>query len=195
MPLPLFRKHRKKQNSPTVLKKTNSNSKTNLRTGIRGKYRSETEELRLKNEILSLSDNHTDHEIMLKLGLPNSTFYRYKSKLYEDAKELWKQQYKESQQYRILHTINGINLALRTQKEIIQDKEVEPKTRLEACKNLVELEIEFLKLIGDMNENKTLAPELDPRPTTFPTIPDPNNPGKWLTDPAWIEDNIRKMTK
>jgi len=38
----------------------------------------------------------------------------------------------------------------------------------------------------------TLIP-FDPRPTTYPTIPDPDNPGKWMTDPAWIEENMRKM--
>jgi hypothetical protein len=36
-----------------------------------------------------------------------------------------------------------------------------------------------------------------PRPTTFPTITDPNDPDpdKWITDPAWIQENIKKMRK
>jgi len=40
---------------------------------------------------------------------------------------------------------------------------------------------------------KDAEPEPKPRPTTYPTIPDPNNPGRWLTDPAWIEENFKKM--
>lgn len=191
MPLTLFSKHKHKK----VLQSP-SKSNSNLRPQTRGNKRSQTEEIKLKEKISVLSDNHSDHEIMSILSMPRSTYYHYKQKLYEEAREIWAQTYKESQSYRILHIINAINLALRVQKEIVLSEKESAKDRLEACDKLVELEMHFLKLISDMNEDK--APAIvtpDPRPTTYPTIPDPNNPGKWLTDPAWIESNIRNMKK
>jgi hypothetical protein len=197
MPLPLFKhkrkhKHKNKAHSPT--NPTNNNLVLNPRP--RGNKRPEIEELKLKNEILNLSDNHTDFEIQKILKLPNSTYYRYKQKIFEDAREIWKLQYEESQSYRILHTINAINLALRVQKEIVLNNKNSAKDRLDAADKFVELEMNFLKLISDMNENENKQPTpSEPRPTTYPTIPDPNNPGKWLTDPAWIESNIRNLKR
>jgi hypothetical protein len=169
MPLPLFPKHKK--NPPTL-----SHTKTNLRAGTRGNYRSETEEIRLKNEIFTLSDNHTDQEIMSILKIPNSTYYRYKQKLYEEAREIWRQTYKESQEYRIIHTINSINLALRIHKEIVLDHKNAAKDRLEACEKFVELELHFLKLISDMNDDSDKTPRPTERPTerTSPPYVDPD---------------------
>jgi hypothetical protein len=147
MPLPLFSKHKIKKKLPQT--PTNSN----LSKSARGNKRSEAEELRLKNDIYSLSDNHTDYEIMDILKIPNSTYYRYKEKLYEEAKEIWSQTYRESHESRILHTISAIHLSIRVNKEIATDKDIEPKIRLEAAEALVETEMKFLQLLHDINEN------------------------------------------
>jgi RNA processing factor Prp31 len=193
MPLSLFpTKHKHKQK----LLQTPSKSKSNLKPQTRGNRRSETEEIRLKNEIFSLSDNHTDYEIMEILKMPNSTYYSYKQKLYQEAREIWRHTYKESQEYRIMHTINSINLALRINKEIGLDQKQSAKDRLEASEKMVETELAFLKLLRDINENKQPTPTptpTPPRPTTYPTIVDPNDPDRFITDPAWIEENMKKL--
>jgi len=127
------------------------------------------------------------------LKINNQTFYRLKGELYQEAREIWRQTYKESQVYRIIHTINSINLALRTNKEIILDKTQSAKDRLEACDKLVELEMNFLKLVSEINDDDTTErPTLSPAPT-YPTITDPSNPEKLICDPKWIEDNARKV--
>lgn len=33
----------------------------------------------------------------------------------------------------------------------------------------------------------------EPRPTTYPTIRNPNDPNKWICDPAWIEENMKRV--
>jgi len=175
---------------------SHTKTKTNLRAGIRGNYRSETEEIRLKNEIFSLSDNHTDYEIMSILKMPNSTYYRYKQKLYEEAREIWRHTYKDSETYRAVHTMNSINLALRTHKEIILDKTQSAKDRMEACGNLVDAEMNYLHLLSEINDDNDTTPVSvpTPRPVDFPTVLDPNT-GKWITDPDWIRSNAERVMK
>lgn len=77
---------------------------------------------------------------------------------------------------------------------------LETDTVIRAISELHKIEISIVslwKLLPDNGENYSTGTkgitQPEPRPTTYPTIADPNNPGKWITDPAWIEDNIRKM--
>lgn len=57
----------------------------------------------------------------------------------------------------------------------------------------------FLRLLkeihGDNNDNKISTSRPEPRPTTYPTIVDPNDPDKWITDPEWIQENIRNLKR
>jgi hypothetical protein len=193
-------KKRKKNNS--VTNPTNRNLNLNPRT--RGNRRSETEELRLKNEILNLSNSRTDLEIMDILKMPITTYYRYKSNLYQEQREVWQQTYREGIELRIIHTINSLHLALRINEEIILDKKQSAKDRMEAGDKLVELQMKYLDLISDMNEsdNNTAVPEpesrLGPKPTDYPTIIDPNNPNnpnRWITDPEWIRESGLKVMR
>ena len=98
----------------------------------RGNKRSKDEQIRIMNDIFSLSANHYDYEIMETLKIPNETYYRYKSIMYKEAKKIWKQICKESLEYRALHTINSINLALKVDQEIATDPNQPAKDRLEA---------------------------------------------------------------
>lgn len=74
-------------------------------------------------------------------------------------------------------------------------------TVIRAISELHKIEISIFSLwkhipdlpIDDKDTAITAAFTPQPRPTTYPTIPDPNNPGRWLTDPAWIEENFKKM--
>lgn len=187
MPLPLFSKHKNKKK----LTQTHTS-----RTRPRGNKRSKENILRIKSDIYSLLDNHTDYQIMDILQMNNQTFYRLKGELYNEAKKIWSQTYKESQELRALHVIDSLNLALKISKEIALSDKTPSKDRLEALNFMIESEHGFLKLIKELANDKIPAPTVgapEPRPTTFPTIPDGN--GKWITDPAWIESNIRNMKK
>ena len=67
-----------------------------LEGGIRGKKRSKINQLKIMSEIKKLLSDNNDYEIMRMLGIPNSTYYRYKSQIYQQDKELWNQIIKES---------------------------------------------------------------------------------------------------
>ena len=47
-------------------------------------------------EIKELLSDKDDDEIMKMLGIPNATYYRYKSQIYQEDRELWNQIAKES---------------------------------------------------------------------------------------------------
>ncbi len=77
-------------------------------------------------------------------------------------------------------------------------------TVIRAISELHKIEISIFNLwrqipdlpIGKNQINSTATTQVaEPRPTTYPTIVDPNDPNKWICDPAWIEENMKKMTE
>ena len=66
-----------------------------IKQGIRGNKRCKIDQLRIKNEIEKLLSDKDDYDIMKILNIPNSTYYRYKSQIYQEDKELWNQIAKE----------------------------------------------------------------------------------------------------
>lgn len=67
-----------------------------LEEGIRGNKRSKIDQLRIMIEIKKLLSDRDDYEIMKTLGIPNSTYYKYKSQIYQEDRQLWNQIAKES---------------------------------------------------------------------------------------------------
>jgi hypothetical protein len=65
----------------------------NLKVGKRGDRNTRQDRVRIMTDIVSLAHKHDDFEIMNVLGIPNSTYYRYKQKIYEQSKKLiaWNQ--------------------------------------------------------------------------------------------------------
>ena len=118
-------------------------------THTRGNKRPKDEQIRIMNDIFSLSANHNDYEIMDTLKIPNQTYYRIKSKMYREARRVWQQVCKESLEYRALHMINSINLALKVNQEIAIDPNQPAKERLEAAQLLVDQQINLIKLLGE----------------------------------------------
>jgi len=186
----------KSENPPTVSHRSTSTdaSNTNLRAGTRGDYRSRDQELRIKNDVFSLLDSHTDYEIMDILKIPNSTYYRYKKMLNDEAAEIWAQQFKEGIELRILHTINSINLALRINKEIALDTNQSAKDRIESAHDMVETEINFIKMLRDVRDKQ------ESQTAQLPEEEKPDYPyivkdGKYFADPKWIKENEKKVMK
>lgn len=126
-------------NKNLTLTHTKPNTKmdiNSLRTRPRGNRRSEAAELRIQKDIFDLSANHNDLEIMALLKIPNQTYYRIKSKMYEEAKELWQQTIQESIEYRALHLLNSLNFA-KINQEIALDTKQPAKDRIEASINVL----------------------------------------------------------
>jgi hypothetical protein len=165
------------------MKKRKSLTQTHTKHS-RGNKRSETDTLRIKSDIISLSENHTDQEIMDILKINNETYYRYKSIINREAKEIWTQQFKEGVELRILHTVNSINLSLKINKEIATNTNNSAKDRLDAAERLVETEMGLLELLRSLRDDNNVQQQEQTK-RDYPTIT--------VTDPAWIQENIKKM--
>lgn len=92
-------------------------------------------------EIKKLISDKDDYEIMKTLGIPNSTYYRYKSQMYQQDRELWNQIAKESLESRALKTMRALQLCIKVNTEIATNKELDPKTRIEASVKVVDANI------------------------------------------------------
>jgi ACT domain-containing protein len=92
-------------------------------------------------EIKKLISDKDDYEIMKTLGIPNSTYYRYKSQIYQQDRELWNQIAKESLESRALKTMRALQLCIKVNTEIATNKELDPKTRIEASVKVVDANI------------------------------------------------------
>ena len=113
------------------------------------------------NDIFSLSANHNDYEIMDTLKIPNQTYYRIKTKMYREARRIWQQVCKESLEYRALHMINSINLALKVNQEIAIDPNQPAKERLRSSTQLiVNQQINLIRLLKEGPEFIKEQPEM-----------------------------------
>lgn len=120
-----------------------------LQEGVRGNRRSKDEELRIISDIQKLLPDKDDYEIMDLLALPNSTYYRYKSKIYREARKIWKRVTKESLEYRALMIKKALEVSIRVNEQIALDPKQLAKDRIEASQILVEAEEDMFLLFRD----------------------------------------------
>jgi hypothetical protein len=121
----------------------------NLKPGKRGDRTARQDRVRTMTDIVSLSSKHDDFEIMNILGLPNSTYYRYKQKIYEQSKKLWEQVCTESLEYRALLVRKYLDMSIKVYEEIALDPNQKAEDRVGAAVHMVDAQIEFLKLIKE----------------------------------------------
>jgi len=112
-----------------------------IEQGIRGKKRSKINQLRIMTEIKELLSDKDDYEIMKMLGIPNATYYRYKSQIYQEDRELWNQIAKESLESRAVKIMKSLELCIAVNTEIATDKQLDPKERIAASIKLVDANI------------------------------------------------------
>jgi ACT domain-containing protein len=112
-----------------------------LEEGIRGNKRSKIDQLRIMIEIKKLLSDRDDYQIMKTLGIPNSTYYRYKSQIYQEDRQLWNQIAKESLESRALKIMKSLELCIAVNMEIATDKEQDARARIEASIKVVDANI------------------------------------------------------
>lgn len=120
-----------------------------LQQGVRGNKRSKEEEVRIMSDIQKLLPNKNDDEIMDILGLPNSTYYRYKTKVYKEAKKIWKKVCQESLEHRALLIKKTLDLCIRINEEIAKDPNQPAKDRIQASQFMVDAQAEMLELLRE----------------------------------------------
>src|SRR6266498_5319118 len=115
----------------------------------RGDKRSKEDELRIMTDIQDLMPKHTDVEIMSTLHLPTSTYYRYKSRIYKEAKKLWNQICIESLEYRALELKKSLELSVKVNEEIATDPNQSAQDRMEAAELMANAQLNILKLLKE----------------------------------------------
>jgi hypothetical protein len=115
--------------------------------GVRGNKRRKEDQLKLINQIRKLLPIKMDYEIMKILGIPNSTFYRYKSSIYKEDKELWSKIMIEPLESRMLTIMRSLEDSSRIFRQIMLDDKAKPMDRIRASKRMVNAQYNILKLL------------------------------------------------
>jgi ACT domain-containing protein len=115
--------------------------------GVRGNKRRKEDQFKLMNEVRKLLPIKNDYEIMKILGIPNSTFYRYKSIIYKDEKELWSKIIIEPLESRALKIYQMLEESYRINRNIASNEKAKPIDRIKASKGMVNAQYNILKLL------------------------------------------------
>ena len=118
-----------------------------LPEGVRGNKRSKEDQFKLMKEIRRLLPIKNDYEIMKILGIPNSTFYRYKSIIYKEDKELWSKVIIEPLESRALRIYETLEESFRISKKIADNENNKPMDRIRASKKMVNAQYNILHLL------------------------------------------------
>jgi ACT domain-containing protein len=115
--------------------------------GVRGNKRRKEDQFKLMKEIRKLLSIKNDYEIMKILGIPNSTFYRYKSIIYKEDKELWSKVIIEPLESRALKIYEILEECYRINRNIASNEKSKPMDRIKASKRMVNAQYNILKLL------------------------------------------------
>jgi hypothetical protein len=118
-----------------------------LPEGVRGDKRRKEEQLRLILEIRKLLPFKKDNEIMRILKIPNSTYYRYKSRIYKEDKEHLSKIMIEPLESRMLMIMRCLEDSSRIFRKIMQDDKAKPMDRIRASKQMVNSQYNILRLL------------------------------------------------
>ena len=118
-----------------------------LPEGVRGNKRRKEDQLKIMNEIRKYLTIKNDYEIMKILGIPNSTFYRYKSSIYKEDKELLSKIMIEPLESRVLKIYQNLEESSRINRQIASDEKVRAMDRIKASKGMVNAQYNILKLL------------------------------------------------
>src|SRR5437867_2937327 len=120
-----------------------------MQNRVRGNKKSKIEELKIMSDIQKLLPSKNDDEIMEMCELPNSTYYRYKAKVYKEAKKIWKQVCQETLEHGALLIKKTLDLCIRVNEEIAMDPKQPVKDRIQASQFMVEAQLNMLKLLKE----------------------------------------------
>ena len=115
--------------------------------GVRGNKRRKEDQFKLMKEIRKDLSTKNDYEIMKTLGIPSSTFYRYKSIIYKEDKELWSKVIIEPLESRALRIYETLEESFRISKKIADNENNKPMDRIKASKEMVNAQYSILRLL------------------------------------------------
>jgi hypothetical protein len=81
------------------------------------------------------------------LNIPDSTFYRYKSRIYKEDKELLPKIMIEPLESRMLMIMRTLEDSSRISRQIMLDDKAKPMDRIKASKRMVNTQYNILRLL------------------------------------------------
>ena len=115
---------------------------------VRGNKKSRSEISETTKEIRKMMANHlSDVEILSNLKIPRSTFYRYKSRIYNQDSELWQKVSIEPLESRALKIIESLEDTYRISRKFALDENNNARVRINASKGMVNAQYNILKLL------------------------------------------------
>jgi hypothetical protein len=115
--------------------------------GVRGNKRRKEDQFKLMKEIRELLPAKRNFEIMKVLRIPNSTFYRYKAKIYNEDIELWSKTVVEPLESRMLKIMGSLEESYRIYRQIAQDEKAKPMDRIRASRKMVDAQYNIMNLL------------------------------------------------
>jgi hypothetical protein len=115
--------------------------------GIRGNKKSRSDMLALQARIRNLLRHYSDGEIMKLLGIPRSTFYRYKDTICRQDKEMLYELTKDEIYGQLLFTKESLEKSYSVAMNIAQDLKNKPLDRLKACEFANDVRLTVIRLL------------------------------------------------
>ena len=115
--------------------------------GVRGNKRRKEDQYKLMKEVRKLLPIKKDYQIMKILGIPSSTFYRYKSEIDKEDKEFWSKLMLESIESRAYRLHETLEESFRISRAIALDETARPMDRIRASKKMVNAQYNILNLL------------------------------------------------
>lgn len=99
-------------------------------------------------EHLMFDSNLRNKEMIKRSGLPERTFYWYKRKIIEEQARIWNKITIDNPKYRAIRLIQSLEQSVVLNKEIRDNPKYSIKDRLEASKNVIQVETHLYRLAG-----------------------------------------------
>lgn len=116
----------------------------------RGNKRSNVQVIDTKKRIFELLPKHTDIDIMEILKMPIQTYYRYKSQIFAEAKEVWSHSCGGGLEYRALQLDKSLHTAYNVCESIALNEDEKAENRLSATSQMFEIRSNELKLLVEI---------------------------------------------
>jgi hypothetical protein len=115
--------------------------------GVRGNKKSSSDMLALQTRIRNLLRNYSDREIMKLLGIPRSTFYRYKDTICKQEKEILYELTKDEIYTQLLLTKESLEKSFCIAMTIAQNEKSKTLDRLKACEFANNIRLTVVRLL------------------------------------------------
>ncbi len=107
-----------------------------------------------------INEGYKDQEIIDKLNIPRTTYYHYKKRLQKEIAKKWDKVILDSAKFRAVQLIDSFEECYTFNKAVMENENVDWKTRIEASKIMCEANANIFKIV---NEGLSVKPTMNPK--------------------------------